>query len=208
MNETVWISTAPGHASNMRPLKHSFSNDEQRKVGLEWAQRNIDGEPLTGESFPDEIWGISSAGEKDYTLPNIFRAGDVWVASAVAADVLRQFDLGSGGLYPVKVMKKDRATPVGGEWFCINFGNRKSALIREESPNRMHQYIRHGEKGCFPNFVTKDGDGAVSSAALGGPDIWNDPDVGDAFFVSDPLAKALKKSKADKGFFLSKCRVI
>lgn len=64
----------------------------------------------------------------------------------------------------------------------------------------MHQYIRNGEKGWFPNFVTKDGDVAVSSTALVGPDIWTDPDVGDAFFVSDPLGKALKGEKADKGF--------
>lgn len=130
MNETVWISTAPGHASNMRPLKPGFSNDEQRKVGLEWAQRNIDGEPLTGRSFPGRDLGHFERREKDYTLPNIFRAGDVWVASAVAADVLRQFDLGSGGLYQSKVMKKDRATPVSGGGSASISGNRKSALIR------------------------------------------------------------------------------
>lgn len=208
MSEIVWISTAPGHASNMRPLKHSFSNDEQIEIGLGWAQRNIDGDPLVAEFFPDEIWGISSAEEKDYQLPSIFRAGDVWVVSAAAADVLRRFDLGNGGLYPVKVMKADHVTPVGGEWFCINFGNRKSAIVPDKSPNMMHQYIRNGEKGWFPNFVTKDGDVAVSRTALSGPDIWIDPDVGDAFFISDALAKALKKAKVDKGFFLSKCRVI
>jgi len=208
MSDTVWISTAPGHASNMRPLKHSFSNDEQMKIGLEWARRNIDGEPLGAEFFPDEIWGISSAEEKDYKLPEIFRAGDVWVVSSAAADILSRFDLGSGGLYPVKVFKNDHVTPIAGEWFCINFGNRKSAIIPSESPKMRHRYIRNGEKGWFPPFVTKDSDVALSRAALSGPDIWIDPDVGDAFFISDVLAKALKKEKADKGFFLSKCRVI
>src|SRR4051812_22094490 len=41
-------------------------------------------------------------------LPNIFHAGSFWVVSKAAANVLRQFDLGAGGLYPVKVFKKDR----------------------------------------------------------------------------------------------------
>ena len=208
MNDCVWISTAPGHASNMRPLKHSFSNDEQRKVGLEWAQRNIDGEPLTAEFFPDEIWGISSARPSAYNLPNLFRAGDVWAVSALAADVLRQFDLGGGGLYPVKVMKKDRATPVGGEWFCLNFGNRKNSFLPEQSSRFRHDYIRNGQKGWFPRLPCGDYDLSVSSAALDGPDVWVDPDVGDAFFLSDALAKALKNAKADKGFFLAKCRVL
>ena len=208
MSEIVWISTAMGHASNLRPLKHSFSNEDQRKDALEWARRNLDGDPLAIEFFPNEIWGISSAEEKDYKLPDIFFAGSYWVVSSAAADVMRQFDLGGGGFYPVKVFKKDHATPVGGEWFCINFGNRKSAIVPDESPKMRHRYIRNGEKGWFPPFVTKDGDVTVSSSSLSGPDIWIDPDVGDAFFISDALAKALKKAKVEKGFFLSKCRVI
>ena len=208
MSATVWISTAPGHASNMRRLKHSFSNVEQEKLGLEWARRNIDGESLTAEFFPGAIWGISSAGESDYKLPHIFRAGDVWVVSGGAAEVLRQFDIGEGGLYPVKVMKKDQVTPIGDGWFCINFGNRKSAIVPSESPNMYHDYIRNGEKGWFPRAVLKDGDVAVAASALQGPDIWIDLDVGDAIFLSGRLAKALKKTKVDKGFFLSKCSVI
>jgi hypothetical protein len=121
---------------------------------------------------------------------------------------LRQFNLGRGALYPVNVLKNDRATKVGGEWFCINFGNRKSAFTPEHSFRFRHDYIRNGQKGWFPRLPYRDNDFALLSTALDGPDIWIDPDVGDAFFVSDALAKALKKAKADKGFFLSKCRVI
>ena len=208
MSEPVWISTAPGHASNLRPFKNSFSNDEQRKIGLEWAQRNIDGEPLTAQYFPSQIWGIASAREANYKLPDLFRAGDIWVVSSRAGEVLRQFDLGGGSLYPVNVLKKDRATPVGGEWFCINFGNQKKAFRPEESINAWHGYIRDGLKGWFAELPLKDHNFAVSASASLGPDIWIDPDVGDAVFLSDRLAKALKKAKADKGFFLSKCRVI
>jgi hypothetical protein len=208
MTDTVWISTAMSDPSNQRPLKHSFSDTELRKTAIEWGERNDAGEPLPQSSFPLEVFGISSAEEKDYRLPNLFFAGSYWVVSAAAAEVLRQFDLGQGGLYPVKVMKKDRETPVGGEWFCINFGNRRSTFLPDESPRFRHDYIRNGEMGWFPRLPYKDEDFAVSTSALSGSDIWIDPNVGDAFFLSDPLAKALKKAKVDKGFMLGTCRVV
>src|SRR3546814_6005494 len=107
-------------------------------------ERNNDGEPLGAECFPAQIWGISSAEEKDYRLPELFRAAGYWVVSAGAAEVLRQFDLGSGALYPVAVQKKDNATPVGGAWLCINFGNKKSCFLPDESPRFRYAYIRNG----------------------------------------------------------------
>jgi hypothetical protein len=211
MSDCIWISTAPGHAGNMRPFKHDVVERDRERFenGPDRVVTKIkEGYPLSVEDLASEIFGTVSAEEKDYRLPDLFHAYGYWVVSSTAADVLRSFDLGGGGLYPVKVMKQDRATPVRGDWFCINFGNRKSAIVPGASPKMRHRYIRNGEKGWFPPFVTKDGDVAVSLAALSGPDIWIDPDVGDAFFVSNALAKALKKAKADKGFFLSKCRVI
>ncbi|MFL9498842.1 imm11 family protein [Rhodopseudomonas palustris] len=208
MSDTVWISIAPGSGTNLRPLRHSFSETEQRQVAIAWGDQNVAGEPLKAECFPSEIYGAPDARESAYRLPDIFFAGSYWAVSKAAADVLRQFDLGGGGLFPVKVLKKDRQTPVGGEWFCINFGNKKAALALDDSTSLRDRYIRPRERGWFPKTTTKDGDIAVSKNACSGPDIWIDPQVGDAFFLSDELGKALTKAKADKGFFLRKCRVV
>jgi hypothetical protein len=209
MNDTVWISTAIGHASNLRPMTHSFSLDEKSlERAFSYRRGNQDGEPLSEDCFPDEVFGTPDAKEADYKLPELFFAGSYWVVSAKAADVLRRFDLGEGGLYPVKVSRNDRQTPIGDGWFCINFGNRKSGILPEASPKMRSRYIRAGEKGWFPPFVTKDADIAVAANVLGGPDLWIDPQVGDAFFISGSLRAALKQDKADKGFFLSQCRVI
>jgi hypothetical protein len=207
MSDTVWISVAPGSATNMRPLKHSFSETDQRKDAIVWGEQNDSGESLTAEYFPSEIYGAPNAKETDYRLPDIFFAGSFWAVSKAAADVLRQFDLGDGGLYPVKVLKKDRHTPVDGEWFCINFGNTKEALLLSDSAPMRETYVRYGVKGWRPKAVLNDGDIAVSRAVDGGPDIWIDPVVANAFFLSDALGSALKKAKADKGFFLHRCRI-
>ena len=65
-----------------------------------------------------------------------------------------------------------------------------------------------GEKGWIAKAALMDGDFAVSEAALAGPDIWIDVNVGGSFFLSEALGKALKKAKVDKGFMLRTCRVI
>lgn len=211
MSDTVWISTAMGHPSNLRPFRHDVvERDRERfESGPDRVVTKIkEGYAVSADEMAKEIFGTSSADEKDYRFPDLFHAYGYWVVSAAAAEVLKQFDLGGGGLYPVKVFKNDRITPVGGEWFCINFGNRKSGFVPDQSPRSRHSYIRDGEKGWFPRLPYRDDDFAVSESVLAGPDIWIDPDVGDAFFLSDTLAKALKKAKADKGFFLGKCRVI
>lgn len=200
---TVWISTAPGHASNQRSLRHSFSETE-KQFAIDCRWKNESGESLGPDCFPKQIYGAPNAKEKDYLLPDIFFAGSYWVVSKNAADVLRQFNLGNGALYPVEVLKNDRQTPVGGEWFCINFGNVKQALIPEASPKIKPFPVNR----WAPPFVNEDDGITVSQTALSGTDIWVDPLLVQSFFLSDPLAKALKKDKVDKGFFLKKCRVI
>src|SRR3954454_22843091 len=152
MSDTVWISLAMGSGTNVRRLWDSFRETETRQYSIAWGEQNDAGEPLKAESFPAEIYGAPSATESDYRLPDIFHAGSFWVVSKAAANVLRQFDLGAGGLYPVKVFKKDRQTALGDEWFCINFGNRKETVFVPESSTFMREhYIRPGGvKGWVP----------------------------------------------------------
>lgn len=208
MTDRVWLSRAPADASNLRPLTNSFVGTERQESGKIWGASNIAGEPLPKECFPEEIFGTPDAKEAAYRLPDLFSDGNFWVVSAAAADVLRQFNLGQGSLYPVKILRNDRKTDVGGQWYCLNFGNKKEVFSLEQSTSVREYYVRPREKGWFPKATLKDGDIAVSSGARGGSDIWIDPQVGDAFFLSDDLRAALKKAKADKGFLLFACRVV
>lgn len=207
-NGIAWISTAPAHASNLRRLRHSFSETADLNDAIASGLRNMAGEPLPATCFPSEIYGSPGATERDYKLPDLFFAGSFWAVTEAAADVMRQFDLGEGALYPVALFRKDRQTPIAGGFFCLNFGNRRALLLSEQSPRMRHANIRMGgKKGWTPPFVTNDNDICLSAPVLNGPDIWIDDSVGSAFFLSDRLAAALKKAKANKGFFLSRCGI-
>src|SRR6185295_16030967 len=56
MSDTVWISLALGSSTNLRPLRHPFSETDQRQDGIGWGDQNIAGEPLKAECFPSEIY--------------------------------------------------------------------------------------------------------------------------------------------------------
>ncbi len=209
MSDTIWISTALGSSVNIKPFITSFSESDQEHDAIDWGKQNKAGIPLPAQCFPAEIYGDRSAQESNYRrLPDLFFAATVWVVSKAAANVLRQFDLGAGSLYTVKLLKKDRQTLVDSELFCINFGNRKEALLPSESVPMYDTYVYGGKKALQPRGATKDNDIAVRQVVNTGPDIWIDPLLAFSFFVSDDLGKALQKAKAAKGFFLSKCRVV
>lgn len=210
MGDTVWISIAPGSGEHMmRKLTYNFGERATIDQAMTWAQENMSGQSLDSTCFPPEFHGTRNANKAGYKrLPDLFNASDFWAVSAATANIMREFDLGDGGLYPVRVLNRDRDAVVPGEWFCINFGNRKSAFVLEQSSSVRDRYIRPKEKGWFPKATIKDDDIAVSSRACAGPDIWVDPQVGAAFFLSGTLGNALRKAKADKGFFLHKCRIV
>jgi hypothetical protein len=199
----VWVSRAMVHASNQRPFRNDVAELDHDRL-IEIKQRNERGEALASDEFPKVIFGASHAEEKDYRVPHLFAAYGYWVLSEVAANVLREFDLGHAQLISVPVLKSDRKTPVGGDWFCINFANARRALVPEQS-----EHIRKGPQNRYNlPATTKDNQVVVSAEALQPPDIWVDPEFWAAFFVSERLGTALRRGKLDKSFFLTKCRVL
>ena len=205
MSGKAWISTAPAHASNLRPLRHSLSDDDTKRELVRNARQRIEsGEPVGPECLPEEIYGAPHAKEKDYKLPDIFFAGSYWVVSKAAADVMRQFDLGRASFSAVRVLKNDRSTAVGGEWLLIVFGNHKNTVVAGESPG-LRPFVRD-------IFSTSsrldDGQIALRSDAMLPPELWVEEKIDSAIFFSWELGSALKKAKADKGFFLKQCRIV
>lgn len=200
----AWISTAPGHASNQRPLRHSFSETDKRQFAIDCGKRNGSGEVLDPDCFPSEIYGAPNAKERDYKLPDLFFAGSYWAVSKAVADILIQFDLGEGAIYPVNIFRNDRTTRIDGDFYCINFGNRKNAFLPDRSSN-VEIFVRDIWQA---RARMTDYDIALTNISRHGSDIWIDPQFDSAIFMSSGLGIALKKSKSDRGFFLKKCRII
>lgn len=168
-------------------------------------RRNRLGEPQPEACFPKEMFA-KYKDKKEKKQPDLFMAGGFWTVSFYCAAVLRQFNLGKGNLYPVKLLQHDRTTPVEGAYFCLNFGAQKTAVLTDQSSRIDKPYEKHDI--WEPPMAMQDKDIAVSSNALEGPDIWMDTRLRRAFFVSDSLAQALRAAKVSRPFKLRKCIVI
>ena len=112
------------------------------------------------------------------------------------ADVLSRFDLGEGRIVPLDgILKRDRKTPLPGEYALFMLGARKEAFVPGQSNQRMVREWAEG-LGKWHLHVTdgKDGDFAVDRSALDGPDFWIDPAAPLAYFMSDRLMTAVREA--------------
>jgi hypothetical protein len=202
MSEIVWVSRALMHPTNQRPFRNDVAERDHERL-IEIKQANERGEVLGADDFPAVVFGAPHALERNYQVPDLFAAYGYWLVSEPTANVLQQFDLGQAQLKAVPVLKSDRQTPIGGNWFCINFGNAKRIVLPGQSDK-----IRPGPQGRYNFSVTlADDQMVVSAEALQPPDIWVDPQLWDNFFVSHGLREALRKAKLSSKFYLTRCRV-
>lgn len=188
-------------------IKPFWSDIAERDLdrAIDIRRRNERGEALHADHFPTRIWNTKEGQILD-SREDLFFAGSYWVVSEKAAAAMRHFDLGGGDLFPVDVLQKDRATRLAGEYFCLNFGNVKNCFLPGESISVFPDPYR--EAIWRLDSAVGDGDIAVSAAALAGPDIWVDPKLEGAFFLSEALAGAMEAVDAIRSFRLQMCRVL
>ncbi len=202
MTETVWLSTAPQKTA----LTAWFEMEDRAAPPLartKNAMANRRGAHLDPNLLPQRA--VEDAGRKITRMRNLFCLNGFMCVTEKAAAVLRQFDLGAGGLYPLELVRHDGVTPLDGFYWALNFGEKKNALAMEASrsvdgPN--------GKGACRPELWVKDDDFAVTRAALDGPDIWGDERVKMSFFVSPRLGQALHKAGLARVFHLLRCRIV
>jgi hypothetical protein len=206
VNETVWVSTLMVTMVHVLPMRNDKIAVPDEGISGEPStilKRNDQGESLDQSFFPKKVWATQRFDVRR-KLPYVFHGYGYYVISAACADVFRQFDMGQGHLYPVSVVGKDRMTPLDdGEWFCINFGNQKQAVILENSLGAKENPF---QKGIWQlSFEVQDNQIFVSGAALHGPDIWIDTGLLDGLFMSNRLVAALKRAKLDRRFGFRRC---
>jgi hypothetical protein len=207
MTETVWVSDAPMDTTLIKRVEAdvTLSNVER---AIEISKLTHKGNNIPADWLPKKIYART---KKINSLPHLFFANVCWCVSEKSAEVLSKFDLGVGGLTPVSFFQPDHKTPIEGDHYILNFGTKKNAFSRENSPaTRVSSMLVPGEvpKDWGLPYEMADGLVSVSQAALEGPDIWFDPKLRSAFFVSDRLGKALAKAKLIDPFRLYLCNVI
>ncbi|MEM9798421.1 MAG: hypothetical protein AAF919_18165, partial [Pseudomonadota bacterium] len=145
--------------------------------------------------LPTEMWTVFEDDDRRKTLPHIFMAGGYLAVSEKLADILRQFDLGASLLTPVRLLHMDRKTPYPGEHFLFQIKERKRGFEPDHSARwEPNPYEWNAWIGT-PDTPQKDGDITVNPTVRTGADIWTDPNLFLALFLSDRLANAIRDAK-------------
>ncbi|WP_136660301.1 hypothetical protein [Nitratireductor sp. XY-223] len=201
---TVWVSRAMMDSTLIKPFIMDVLEADKEKA-VETIRLAEKGVAVERDRYPLKMW-VSYPDRWEENLPYIFTAGGFWTVSQELADVLQQFGLGSTRLYPTELFQHDRVTPIEGTYFCLAFGEQKACFEPDASPRARKIYP---DKDLWKmSLAPKDDDLALTHNALLGVDLWIDPRVRNAIFLSDRLVEALKAATLTKRLGLRRCRVL
>lgn len=143
-------------------------------------------------------------------LHDTFAVGGFYAVKGRLAELLLRLDLAPGGLIPFTIFEADLVTPRNGEFFLLNFGARKNTVLPEQSQNVVEFAVdpASGTQIWEVNSWMKDGDVALSSAALDGADLWFEEVLDHKIFVSDALAETLQQAELADDWHLKQCRIV
>lgn len=197
MSDYIWISKSLFDVSNWRALTSDLA-EHDRAGAIACGERNDKGESLGPECFPTAIWPADNARKSDTSKGKDFLyAGTHWIVSGRFAQLMQDFEMGGTHFYPVQFLHADRQTPVGGEWFCLNFGNVKDALLPDQSTGLYRTSMRREGwtvASSNENLIS------FSSAAGQGSDLWFDARLKQVFCLSARLGDAMIETGIIKGF--------
>ena len=204
----VWVAKAFVDSRNNKGFEPIGDYDIQTLADL--ALRIQTGKPVSAEEMPDRLH-VSGFVKTPKTIPPFLRAGPYPCVSDPIAQAMLGCDLGQGNLYPIRLFKKDKVTEYDTRHWFLNIGNVKAGFepseargngVREmKDPNdKVNRWAM--SSGMAPDSA------AIRASALNGPDIWVDPMVVRAVFVSDRMRDALVPVGGDKALRLVRCRVL
>ena len=202
----AWVATAlcKGSETAAAISFKSGTEYEPENPFYGYMKRDLNGEALGKQFFPETLYF------NDYTFrperdlkPAMY--GSHAVVNAEIAGLLRQFDLGQGNLYPVKIANWDGSEVSDRVYFILNVGNLKSAIRRGKSVG-IRKLPRIDNVFLFE--CDKDDDPALGPEALGEPDIWRDPKVNSTIFFSARVGDAIRAAGFEKEFPMIRARIL
>jgi len=134
----------------------------------------------------------------------------VFLIGQKTAEVVRQFDIGSGRPLPIAVEHANDSVTSRGAFFSWNFGNKATPFHPDgstgiEKSNRGTE--KPGEHIYVPPNFPKDDTLAFSRDGLAGPDAGREGFLSAGTMLSDRLAAGLRVANLGMPFEVTRCRV-
>ncbi|KEO59248.1 hypothetical protein [Thioclava indica] len=218
MTQEVWVSSVmtEGGIGNKQGIREKY-------YGEDWApptfilgvppehviaatDRHYRGHALTREEFTEAMYVFDEkrwARQKD-----LFMAGGFYAVRGKLAEVLKQFDLGAGGLIEFPIYQADKVTPLPGPFYLLNFGCIKDSVVIEQCQKLHHVFekkIFGYDQWSVSNL--EDGEIAVTAAALEGPDLWFESKLRKKILMSGRLHDAIVAEKIKVNFKFARARI-
>ena len=176
------------------------------------AMEALFGQHSSGERYDDNAfkhiakWDLSLKGHSK-TLPDVFMCNGFTVLTGKAKDIFVLHDTGCATFHQLTLYEADGATLFSDNLFLLNLGDRKDALVPDESLKLRNAFVAGGTKVLPYADQRADDDVVLTHAALAGADIWTDPMIFNAVFFSDRLRAALRRARIDQAFKLTRCPI-
>jgi len=219
MTQEVWVSSVmtEGRVGDKQGIREKY-------YGEDWApptfilgvppehvmaamDRHYDGHALKREDFTEAMYVFDEkrwARQKD-----LFMAGGFYAVRGKLAEVLKQFDLGAGGLIEFPIYQADKVTPLPGPFYLLNFGCIKDSVVIEQCQKLTHDFKKEIDGyDKWGAFNLEDGDIAATAAALEGPDLWMESKLRKKIFMSGRLHDAILAAKIKVNFQFARARIV
>ncbi|WP_422020180.1 hypothetical protein [Roseibium sp.] len=207
-NDCIWMvegHEADENSRGWRPAEFFENNEKTPEDILKSIRQASVGWPLPQDRFPADNHPMpgSYPAADEQSVPQIFTNGFTFL-SEESAEVVGQFDLGEGALYPTRLWHSDRVTPMPGNFFYLNVASKKDTFLPEQSSGIKK--LASG-KWQVPRLA-KNLNLLFSKEALSGPDLWFQPMLMTNFFISDRLKQALDARKLSNDWMLTRCSIV
>ncbi len=214
MTDVVWWVSATGMPDDR--VTFAISNpDLPLKARVEiYSNAQYRGETLPDDLFPRRLTNKIALPVKKRIGPNghrlpYFFSHNLHCVSNEAIDVFERHDLGEAQFRPVAFFEHGDQEQVDEPVRVLVPANPRTALLVEQSPKLAANALAWSPgQPVMASYLYEDDDVAVSSAVLGGPDVWIDPMFTRTFFLSDALVQALKAEGLDADFGLRRARIL
>lgn len=219
MTDAVWVSSVMSdytigdrqgirekhYGEDWAPPTFELGTSPQRIIQA--LNRYERGETIERTDFPEAMYVFDERRWK--RCGDLFCAGPFYAVKGKLAEVLGQFDLGTGGLIEFPIYEADKVTPLPGPFYLLNFGSVKDSFVPQESKSlRDVSRLTSERSEWWATYDIEDGDIAVRETALEGADLWFEKKLKDKIFMSGRLHDAIVAAKVKTKFRFAQARII